>query len=1492
MKSTYIQSAGIYPSPRNPQVRTYSQIKLVPHYTINSHDAIYNASKTTEGFNKKRNYANTIIPRDLPKSSLQLSRDSIPAYDPNNSKDKDHSTLSYVCATPTVLNTPTVVVNRKGPLYTPPSEQVPQGQKIKFIRKANIMKNRCSTPFQDNKFVPLINDCRQKVAILVQNFSPEAWQALKDGVGAVFDNLIESIMKSTYGQENSPEEYKKILEKINSEFAQARQAIWLNNASINIYCEKLGIHMKSLLNSSTRNNLNYSVLIPDSPDPTSIGDNLSIDLHPTNKSRCETPTIMDSKITNSDIPKIVEAQKELAKLLSEIKKKNERLKQYEDIFYKKDELFQTILEKQNDNAKSPKNQEKILLEKDKEIERLQYSLRNLEASLSRSSSRLDESDSVTGKIVRYKSEGSRIDLESILNDSKKYEELQEKLDTTRLDSEKNKQKMKGLINSLYTSALTSQKKIILRLITQIQSQSQRITLLEQRLKSQKNILARKKSSSRSRDPSPSIHSEEIQELRQNLIKVTASKVAIHKELIGLRKRISTSSLPAENIRINIRQNMQKFLNENIGKQVENNNKIKNLIQKFNLLQNLVIKISENLLKKQEKISILKTEKIEIEKSCNKKIQEAVNLVKIKYENELQISERLRSAELIHKNNAEITKFIAENSELKQKIRNLTENYKKLFIKFSEEQNFISNSLDFYKNNLATHIEKSHEILIKNQEKIQNIKSFEFFENLTIKFAEFKRIKEKIIEKDNIISEKQNQILVLENQNSSILRQKKIIILLFRNFMQKALKQQEISQNSLTSLSQNLDEQILKNKEIYESYTAMQYRFQENIEELTEIKEKYNDYDKIKTKLREKERESISVTRNHINISRKSQDLSDKLKTKEDTITILSEKIKQLNDDHEHENNELKGKINELREDIKLLKSCCSQKDIELEKTQKLLGEYKRKLENKNITLKILKRKIIEQMTKYTNAFIEIRENMDFIKETQKKFAETIYSVISKIQAAQIKANLEKNKLVKSAYQKSRSEYQQFLSMKEKENTKMKAKFIQYAKNQKKVLNAMRAMIEKTKENYQIVYKKNIQSVFHSIIMKIKERINLQMNNAFAERKRMKIKNAGMKLVISKMKNMAGNMKSLYKSIISEQKMIYEKEQKYFSIVLSKIISKKKSITKSPQQNKINAELATVKETLKSAQKQYWDLVATSAQEITNLKTQHETDINKHKSQMKEFQIKLDFAAKEHKNLASNNYAMKQSIVKCREIFLKYSDYQNGSEMLIKRIKTLESKILSVSNVFRKSQIIIKEKLKSKNSQIEEIKSVDELEQEATNEQIELLQQKLISFENSNRNINKMLEQEKDKNKEHTKIINKTETELINLLEQHGIQMKTKKNINDILKEFNNIFRMNTEIGTILKLQSQVKEKENSVFFLFKTNIKIKELTTSYVSKLEKLTNERNECVNNLKDIKEEYTILLSNLPIGTQETRLYRICVLLNISQREFEAAQKFRGKL
>ena len=46
---------------------------------------------------------------------------------------------------------------------------------------------------------------------------------------------------------------------------------------------------------------------------------------------------------------------------------------------------------------------------------------------------------------------------------------------------------------------------------------------------------------------------------------------------------------------------------------------------------------------------------------------------------------------------------------------------------------------------------------------------------------------------------------------------------------------------------------------------------------------------------------------------------------------------------------------------------------------------------------------------------------------------------------------------------------------------------------------------------------------------------------------------------------------------------------------------------------------------------------------------------------------------------------------------------------------------------------------------------------------------------------------------------------------------------------------------------------------------MKELSASYIVKLEKLGNERAEAVQCLEEVKEEYSILLSNLPIGYVE---------------------------
>ncbi len=43
---------------------------------------------------------------------------------------------------------------------------------------------------------------------------------------------------------------------------------------------------------------------------------------------------------------------------------------------------------------------------------------------------------------------------------------------------------------------------------------------------------------------------------------------------------------------------------------------------------------------------------------------------------------------------------------------------------------------------------------------------------------------------------------------------------------------------------------------------------------------------------------------------------------------------------------------------------------------------------------------------------------------------------------------------------------------------------------------------------------------------------------------------------------------------------------------------------------------------------------------------------------------------------------------------------------------------------------------------------------------------------------------------------------------------------------------------------------------------MKELSTKYVSKIEALTNERAELQQNWDEVREEYTVLMSNLPIA------------------------------
>eukprot|EP01022_Parablepharisma_sp_SALTPOND_P020581 TRINITY_DN3789_c0_g2_i1.p1 TRINITY_DN3789_c0_g2~~TRINITY_DN3789_c0_g2_i1.p1 ORF type:complete len:1538 (+),score=198.76 TRINITY_DN3789_c0_g2_i1:65-4615(+) len=1383
MRTTYIQSARIYPSPRNPQIHVTPTVRIVPRSYGGSHTSLMLNSKTTTGFYANKYSSNLNL--DSAKTSFQVSKDRI--LDSDNSKEKDKEKTTASVASPSTFSPKKryYIRTRKGPQYTPPTESIEAGVTRNRFLHSPVIVTRSGAKEEEKEISHTVNNFKQKALALVQNYSLDAWNSLKETLTQLFDDLSDSLHKLDAISNNrstlvSPtSNCKKALENINAKFAQIHQSIWLSNATINVHCDKLGIRLKAL---------GSSLKVAESgEDEESLVD----DYH--RRVRSQTPTGGKGM---PDLSKIAEAQKDLAKLFVEIKKKNEMVKLYEDLFRKKDELIHSIAPS-NESVLSPISvckDDASSLEKEKEILKLRAELQVCEfKGGSRTSGRFEESGTYNTVASGKLHEGITIFLSTmeklkeavtnreeptvIENYKQALEDQKQALHILLVEADKKESphpdylvytetmqrqakeieylrdqcsKMNTKINNYKKNHETLRQKIsdsskdILGevqaiLSAPIQTQAKRISSLTDKLKLCKTALVKLKRPIK-RVVSSAQLTEQVQELRQSLMKVTASKAVIHKELMNLRKRNSTPELPATDIRTKIKRVAMRTLAELHKKQAIVESKVEcKLNQVSSKVERILSTLKEGFIQKEIK-RIINVE--------NKKTREVANTLALK---NAELQEMTNAYNLLkEKHDAIVVECIKKRAE-----------DKKLF---KEGLLRINALLAFKTTQIATTIDK-YKATFENCKKTLNLVKAQFKNKL-------KTLEKKLAEKEHSVSKKDAELLQLQNTFKD---RYSAIVNSYRGHIQRAVKNEEFFGNKIWSIKSLLNTELSRAKAIIKEY-------KERLEEMA----KCGVITKIRRKLKEKENMITSTSRNQAAMSRKTQELLEKLKNAEHTTATLQQKTDKGQEEHKAEVHELSMKISGLEEEVRLFKATAQRKELENGKLAKMLSDSKRRLEIKNYCLATLKRRIIEQLSCSSSVLFELKEEIETIKETHKDYAHTILNIIPKIKAT-IKSYKAK------VARKVKIEVQQTLRAKDTERGLHQKKIASIARTVKKAMSATRVLLEKAKETS--VSGKKLMTAYANLLTK---KINERITSSESEQK---VKLRSLKLKTSKAKLAVNRFKAIYKNILSEYKSLSYSYSKQFLLIIS-IIRKKYTEQSVTISTKLTGEVSSLRENLKSTNKKYWDLVASTTQQITTLKSQNETEQKLLQKETTDLKERLEITVKELKDLRSENKVYKKEVIslknereRCKNVLLEITGNSTSfSPATIHKVKELEYKLINVIGLFHKLSTVVQDN--------------KEVETEPSTESLLVLHQQITSLTSKNKSLEKLLEKIKTENIENTRVISQATNELSGILEKHGV--KSKRLLPEVLKELHKLLQNNTEVGTILKLQAQLKEKDTMV----------------------------------------------------------------------------------
>ena len=270
----------------------------------------------------------------------------------------------------------------------PTSIRDDSGRNIPRAQSVGRREEEPTSPLRDQPLTLAytIHRGQQQLLSLLRTNRVDINSGLKDSIGKVFDTMSVSLKdaavsfelgKQGRSRNTSSNEFLKTMGEIDGEFAQARQTLRLSNKLVGIQLDKLELGLNALKNSMRSEAPDYSRF------NTYLAGRGGRSSSQSNRERAESAA--GSRVAG--------LHKELAKLVLEVKKVEDKTKTYEDLFARKDAIAQSLLSSYKETCDSQSLSEgaasgEQLARKDEEIRKLRADIETREAEARRPKTRL------------------------------------------------------------------------------------------------------------------------------------------------------------------------------------------------------------------------------------------------------------------------------------------------------------------------------------------------------------------------------------------------------------------------------------------------------------------------------------------------------------------------------------------------------------------------------------------------------------------------------------------------------------------------------------------------------------------------------------------------------------------------------------------------------------------------------------------------------------------------------------------------------------------------------------------------------------------------------------------------------------------------------------------------------------------------------------------------------------------------------------------------
>ncbi|MGB9702007.1 MAG: hypothetical protein ACPL1A_04665 [Candidatus Kapaibacteriota bacterium] len=387
------------------------------------------------------------------------------------------------------------------------------------------------------------------------------------------------------------------------------------------------------------------------------------------------------------------------------------------------------------------------------------------------------------------------------------------------------------------------------------------------------------------------------------------------------------------------------------------------------------------------------------------------------------SKLLENIELLQIQNEELKKELENSGASKHEYNLLEEKYKNLqhqFTLLSEKNKALLASIENYQNEINKIPSLENELKIKQDE----------IEKLAKELKNFEIAKKSIVEKNNVILQKESEINTLKNNialleskifNLSSINEKYTTILEQKTQLENKLEAQniEISKN-INLVTQLKNELSFKTDQLDLLFSKINELTIENEKLLNLNSEKENELFLVKTELEQ-------IESNSFVINSKIYELEDKVNNTTKEKVSLIDKIRKLNSDLEYYTNQ----IEILKNDNTNLRNVIISQEY-------VIDEMKSKIQEKDISIIALKEKNNQAEQKNKQLEFDLKQ----LKYTTDSFTnENVAKLDKEIQ--NLKTKLEESKKLEINFEKELSELEKMLNLKNEKLQTLENNFIRY-----------------------------------------------------------------------------------------------------------------------------------------------------------------------------------------------------------------------------------------------------------------------------------------------------------------------------------------------------------------------------------------------------------------------------------------------------------------